>query len=254
MKIDRAVVALRVRAADGVRERFSERRFDRPPERVDRADRQDRRRAVPSGVPQSLAAVFRAERLECPRGVGSELRCHAEFAQNLLRFLVARDHQRVAAVALAHLLQQRIHRARFAAVRHAQFVMCRRDAQRAHDHRGERIGEFALEHRTFAGHHAIVFRHFGMKERRENIREMHLLRVAEISAREFEILRHHRPGHILGAQDALHLPDDFFHANVGAGVARAVVAGEKQLQRLARLPGLARAEHVLQFVQLDRGR
>ena len=60
------------------------------------------------------------------------------------------------AVALAHLLQQRIHRARFGAVRHAQFVLRRRDAQRADHHRGERVGEFALEHRTFAGHHAIV--------------------------------------------------------------------------------------------------
>ena len=32
---------------------------------------------------------------------------------------------------------------------------------------------------------------FGMQERRENVREMNLARIAEIAAREIEILRHH---------------------------------------------------------------
>ena len=71
---------------------------------------------------------------------------------------------------------------------------------------------------------------FRVQERREDVGQMHLPRVAEISAGEIEILGHDAEGDVFGAEDAADLADHFLDANVGAGVARAVVTGEEQLQ------------------------
>ncbi len=138
------------------------------------------------------------------------------------------------------------------AERNAQFILRGCDAERADHHRGERIGELALEHRAFARHHAVVLAHLGMQKRRKHVGQMNLLRVAEVAARQIEILRHHAQREILRAQNAAHLPEHFLHAHVGAGVARSVVAGEQQLQLRSRFPWLARAKHPFEFVQFDQ--
>ena len=129
----------------------------------------------------------------------------------------------------------------FGAVGDAQFVLRGRDAERADHHGGERVGEFAFEHRAFARDHAVVLAALReCKKRRKDVRQMHLPRVAEISAREIEILRHHAEREIFVAQNAPHLPQHFLHAHIRAGVARAVVAGEEQLQLRRRAARLAR--------------
>ena len=65
---------------------------------------------------RALRPYSGAERLEGPGGVRAEFGGDAQLAEHFLRFDVARDHQRIAAVALAHFLQQRIHRARLCPV------------------------------------------------------------------------------------------------------------------------------------------
>ena len=91
-----------------------------------------------------------------------------------------------------------------------------------------------------------------MQERRKDVGEVYLPCVAKISAREIEILRHHAEREIFRAEDSPHLAHHFFHADVGTGVARAVVSGEKQLERRTGFPGLARAEHPFELVQFDQ--
>src|ERR1700752_3533494 len=104
MKINRAVIALRIGACNGMRGPLRERSLHRPPERIDRAYRKHRSRAIPSSIAQSLSAIFRSVRLERPRSICSQLGRNAQLAQHLLRFDVARNHERIVAVALAHLL------------------------------------------------------------------------------------------------------------------------------------------------------
>ena len=131
---------------------------------------------------QRLAAVFRRVRLERPRRIRAQFARHAQCAQHRLRFLVARDDQRLAAIARAHLREHRVHVAGFGAIADGKFVFRRGDSQRADHHRGQRVREFALEHRAFAGDHAVVLAHFAIQKRRKNVRQVDLLRVAEIAA------------------------------------------------------------------------
>ena len=119
--------------------------------------------------------------------------------------------------------------------------MRRGNAERADHHGGEGVGEFALEHGAFAGDDAVILADDSMQERREHIRQMNLLRVAEISPGEIEILRHDAEREIFVTEDAADLADHFFDADVGAGVARAVVSGEEELQLCAGLPGVTGA-------------
>ena len=86
MKIDRAVVAFLVGACYRVRDPFCKRRAYGPPERIDGANGEHGRRAVPAGIAQGFAAVFGAERFERPRGVRAEFGGDAEFAEHFLRF------------------------------------------------------------------------------------------------------------------------------------------------------------------------
>ena len=59
-------------------------------------------------------------------------------------------------------------------------------------------------------------------------------------------------GDIFVAEDAADLANHFFYADVGAGVARAVVTGKEELQSCARLPGMTGAEHLFELVELDQ--
>ena len=52
-------------------------------------------------------------------------------------------------------------------------------------------------------------RNFAAQERRKNIRQVNLPRVAEISARQFKILSHHGELEPLGAQHLAYLAQNF---------------------------------------------
>ncbi len=204
----------------------------------------------PDGA-QCLAPKFRAERLKGPRRVRAEFRGDAEFAEQLLRFHVARDHQRIAAIAAAHFLQGGVHLTGLCSIRDAELVLDGRDSQGADHHGGERIGELAFEHRAFAGHHAVALAYFAMQKRREHIGEVNLARVAKIAAREVEILRHHAEPNVFRAEDSSNLPQNFLNAQIGARVAHAVVACAEQTQLLARLPRLAGSKHPAELIEFD---
>ena len=53
------------------------------------------------------------------------------------------------------------------------------------------------------------------------------------------------------AENVANLAKHFVNAHIGAGVARAVVAGEEQFEFFAGLPALAAAEHPLQAGEFD---
>ena len=191
---------------------------------------------------QRLAAVFRRVRLERPCRVRAGFARHAQFAEHRLRFLVSRDDQRTAAIAGAHFLEHRVHVARFRAITDRQFVFRRSDSQRADEHRGERIREFAFEHRPFASDHAVMRPHFAKQKRRIDVRKKYLARIAKIAAAPIQILGHHAEREIFLAQNAPNLPQHFLDANVRARVARAVVSRKEKFQLLAGLPGTSRAK------------
>ena len=145
-----------------------------------------------------------------------------------MRLDVAGDHQRIAAISPAHLLQQRIHFARFGAKCDAKLVLGCGDTQGPDHHCGQRVGEFTFEHGAFARHHAVIFSHLRMQKRREDVGEMHLVRITKITACKIEILRHHAKSDVFRAQDAPHLPQDFFHAHIGTRVTRTIVGCKQQ--------------------------
>ena len=93
---------------------------------------------------------------------------------------------------------------------------------------------------------------FAKQERRESVGQMNLPRALEVALRAVETLRHHAEIDVICAENVPHLPQHFLHANIGAGVARAVVAGKQQLQFLARRPALAQAEHPAEAPNLDQ--
>ena len=75
---------------------ISRARAHRPPERIDGANSEDGRRAVPTRVAQGLASILGTQRLKRPGGIRAEFRRDAELAQDFLRLDIARDHQGVA--------------------------------------------------------------------------------------------------------------------------------------------------------------
>ena len=159
-EIHRAVLAILVRASRHLRQIFSNRRAHRPDKRMNRAQHQDRHRPVPICRAQCLLRILRRMRLKRPRRVGAQFIRYTQTAQQLLRFQAARNHHRVFRVPRAHALNQVIHVPRVAAIGHRQFIFRRGQSQRANHHGGQRIREFALEHRAFTGNHAVVGMHF----------------------------------------------------------------------------------------------
>ena len=109
-------MALLVRAeTDSRAEPFCERRLHRPPERIDRAHGEDRRSAVPSAHPRALCGRIRRDAAR--RSTRYRFRVRVGMPSLLehgLRFLVARDDQRAAAIVRAHFFEHRVHRAGFA--------------------------------------------------------------------------------------------------------------------------------------------
>ena len=105
-KVNGAVLAVLVRAGGDAREIFPDRSLHRPDERMNRTNHEHGSLLVPAGFAQRFAAIRRRMRLERPRGVRSEFRGNAQRTEKFLRFLVARDHQRIVNVALAHPLNE----------------------------------------------------------------------------------------------------------------------------------------------------
>ena len=139
----------------------------------------------------------------------------------------------------------------FGAVADGELVLRGGNAQRSDHHGGQGIGEFALEHRAFARHHAVMPGNFVRQKRRKNIRQMHLPRAFEIAVGELEVLRHHAEGGIFRAQNVTGLAQHFRHSHIRTHVAGAVVAGKQQLQLFAGLPGFAFAHHPAQLGGFD---
>ncbi len=140
----------------------------------------------------------------------------------------------------------------FGAIAHGQFILRRGDAERSDHHRGQRIGELTFEHRSFARHHSVMFRHFIRQKGRKNIRQVNLLCALEVSARELEVLAHHAEFHPVRAQNVPDLPQHLFHPHIRPHVSRAVVAGKQKFQLLTGLPALACAQHPSRLRPLDR--
>ena len=91
------------------------------------------------------------------------------------------------------------------------------------------------------------------EKRRIHVGEMHLSRAVEIALGTLEILGHHAEVDIFRAENMTDLAQRFLHANVAAGIARAVVAGKEQLELFAGRPALADAELPREAAQLDHG-
>src|SRR4029077_10119338 len=94
---------------------------------------------------------------------------------------------------------------------------------------------------------------FAKKKRRIHVGEMHLSRTLEIALRAIEVLGHHAKVDIFGAEDVADLPQRFLDADIAAGIAGPVVAGEEQLQFFAGRPALADAELPGEGPELDHG-
>src|SRR5215471_1802913 len=103
------------------------------------------------------------------------------------------------------------------------------NAQRANHHRGQCIGELALEHRPFTSNHTVMLWHFVGQEWRKNIWKVHLSGAFEVSLGELEVLTHHAEVDALCAKNVANLADHLLHAHVRPHVARAVISGEEQL-------------------------
>ncbi len=187
VEVGAAIVAFLVCAGQTVQRGLGHRGLHRPLKRIDRTNHQHRSASVPSHLSQNALAILRRARLKGPGGVRTQFGRNAQFAQPCARLLVTRDDQRILAIAAAHLGQQRIHVAGFCAVADGEFVLRRGDAERANHHRGQGIGEFALEHGAFASHHAVVPGHFVRQERRKDIGQMNLRGAFEVAFGAIEI-------------------------------------------------------------------
>ena len=130
-------------------------------------------------------------------------------------------------VASAHVFDECIHVTRFGAITDGQFVFRRREPERANHHGSERVGEFALEHRAFAGHNTVIFASLAVEERRKDIGEKNLLCTFEIPFGAVEILRHHAEVDVFRAENVTDLTQHFVDAHVRACIARTVVASKK---------------------------
>ncbi len=88
----------------------------------------------------------------------------------------------------------------------------------------------------------MVLADFAEQERRKHVGKIDLTRALEIAAAAVEILSHHAEIDVAGAEDVANLAQHLLHTDVGAGVARAVVAGKKHAEFFAGFPAAAEAE------------
>ena len=170
VKVHRTVMAVFIGAGQTARRELGYRRLHRPLKRVDRTHHQHRRTAVPAYFSQDSLAILDRSGFEGPRCVSAQLGRHAQFTQHVARLFVAGDHEGILAIARAHLRDQRVHMTGLGAVSDRKLVLRGGDTQGPDHHRGERVGKLAFEHRSFAGHHAVMLGHLVGKKRRENVR------------------------------------------------------------------------------------
>ena len=215
--------------------------FDRPPEGIDRADREDLASPIPARRAQELLAPGGRRRPEGPGGVGAPGGADPEVAEDPARGIVAADHQAARALALDEAAQGGVHLPGLGAVAHAELLLGGGHAQGAGHHRRQRAGELRLEHRPFAGDHPVVTRTLLEQELRKDLGDRHLAAAAEVARRELLVDRGHGERGLIVAEEMVELTAELLDPHVGAGVAGAVVAGEEEAQRLTGLP-LARGE------------
>ncbi|MFO0749215.1 MAG: hypothetical protein U1F43_26665 [Myxococcota bacterium] len=138
-----------------------------------------------------------------------------------------------------------------AAVADGQLLLGTRQAERA-DHEGrQRVGELRLEHRAFARHHAVVDVHGVGQELREDLRDLQLAHAREVAARARLVDGGDGECQMLVTEQVTELTNHLGHAHIGAGVARAGVADQQELERLPRLPLVARVDGIARLRHLD---
>src|SRR5258708_10529940 len=189
---------------------------------------------------------------KCPCRIGAKLSGNPERTQERPRFNVSCDDRRILDVALAHGSNDPVHVARLAAVSKRNLVFYRSQPQRSNHHRRQRVGKLALEHRAFASDDAMTLPRLAKEKRRIDVGKMNLARALEVVFGALEALRHHAEINMLRAENMPNLPQHLLHAHIAAGIARAVVAGEEQLQLFARGPALAESQHPAEARDLDQ--
>jgi hypothetical protein len=97
----------------------------------------------------------------------------------------------------------------------------------------------------------MILAGFAVEEWRKNIGEKNLLCAREVAFGAIEILRHDAEIDVFRAEDMADLPEHLVDANIGAGVARAVVAGEEKFEFFAGLPAGPATHHPLQAGDFD---
>ena len=98
----------------------------------------------------------------------------------------------------------------------------------------------------------MVLAGFAVKKWRKNVRQKNLFGAVEIALGAVKILGHHAEVDVFRAKDVANLAKHFIDADVGAGIARAVVACEEKLEFFAGLPARAAAHHPLQTGEFDQ--
>src|SRR5882724_2418471 len=146
-------------------------------------------------------------------------------------------------VASTHRLYKAVHVACFSPVRERELILCRGESQGTNHHGGQGVCKLAFEHRAFTSNDAMILSHLVIKERWESIRKVNLPRTFKISAGAVEIEGHHAEVCLVPSQDVTYLPQHFLDTHIAAGIARAVVASEEQLQLFSWGPTLTEAEH-----------
>src|SRR6266481_1327488 len=146
-------------------------------------------------------------------------------------------------VASTHGLYDPVHVACFSPVRKRQLILRRGEPQGTDHHGGQRVCKLALKHRSFASDDTVILPDLTVEEGWKSVRQVNLPRTFKVSAGAVEIEGHHAEVCLVRSQDMTYLPQHFLDAHIAAGVARAVIAREEQLQLFSRSPALAEAEH-----------
>ena len=253
VEVDGPVVLDVELAGEAVGDGLGEVGLDRPPIGVDRAEGEHGGLAVPTSVEEQALADLGGRALEGPGGVGAARGADAEPGEHVAGGLVATDDEGAPAVLFDVALQRRSHVAGLGAVADGELVLGVRHAERTGHHGGEGAGELRLEHRAFAGDDAVVAGALLGEEGREDDGHHDLAHGAEIAAGELGVVGHDGQLQLVVPDDVAELADHLLDAHVGAGVAGADVAGEQQLERLARRPALGVADGITDADALDQG-
>jgi hypothetical protein len=254
VEVDGRVVLVGVRSEQRVGGPLHDVGLHGPPERVDRAHDEHRPDAVPPGLSQDLGPHVGRRRLERPRGVRADVGRDAEATEHPDGRLVARDDPGAFAVPSDQILERRVHRAGLAAVRDRELALREREPERTGHHRRQRVRELRLEHRAFARDHAVLLVHGVEQELREDLRQFELLDRAEVASGQRRVVGQDREVEVVVAEQVPELADHLLDAHVRAGVPRARVAREQQLQRLPRGPLRAGVDRIAGGGRLDQPR